>query len=469
MREFIGDDFLLNSETAVKLYETFAKEMPIIDYHCHIDAKEIACDIRFENITQVWLGADHYKWRLMRTAGVEEKYITGDAPDREKFQKWAETLEMAIGNPLYHWTHLELKRYFNCDMVLNGDNAEAIWQHCNKMLKKPEMSARSLVINSGVKLICTTDDPADDLRWHKAIREDESFNVQVLPAWRPDNVMNIEKEEYADYINRLSEAAGVSVADYDSLKEALRVRMQYFADMGCVASDHGFEYIMYEPASDEEVAEIFNKALMGEKISHNEVLKFKTAFMLFVAKEYRKLGWVMQLHYSCKRNNNTKMFEKVGPDTGFDVINGNSQSWELADLLNAFEMNDSLPKTIVYSLNPNDNEAIDSIIGSFQNSEAVGKIQHGSAWWFNDNRDGMIRHMKSLANQGILGNFIGMLTDSRSFLSYSRHEYFRRILCDIVGEWVEAGEYPYDMASLEKIIKGISYNNVVRYFGFTGV
>ena len=469
MKEFIGEDFLLNSETAIKLYESFAKNMPIIDYHCHIDAKEIACDMRFENITQVWLGADHYKWRLMRTAGVEEKYITGDASDWEKFQKWAETLEMAIGNPLYHWTHLELKRYFDCDMVLNSDNAEAIWQHCNEMLKKPEMSARNLVINSGVKLICTTDDPADDLRWHKAIREDESFNVQVLPAWRPDNAMNIEKPGYVDYINKLSEAAGMAIVDYESLKAALRIRMQYFVDMGCMASDHGFEYIMYEPASDEEVSEVFDKVLKGEKISHSEVLKFKTAFMLFVAKEYKKLGWVMQLHYSCKRNNNTKMFEKIGPDTGFDVINGNSQSWELADLLNAFEMNASLPKTIVYSLNPNDNEAIDSIIGSFQNSEAVGKIQHGSAWWFNDNRDGMIRHMKSLANQGILGNFIGMLTDSRSFLSYSRHEYFRRILCDIVGEWVEAGEYPYDMASLERIIKGVSYNNVVRYFGFENV
>ncbi len=469
MKEFMGEDFLLNSDMAVKLYEEFAKDMPIIDYHCHIDAKDIACDVQFKNITEVWLGGDHYKWRQMRSNGVEEKYITGDASDRDKFQKWAETLEMAIGNPLYHWSHLELKRYFNCNKALCGESAEEIWQHCNEMLGKPEMSARNLVIKSGVKLICTTDDPADDLKWHKVIRDDESFKVQVLPAWRPDKAMNIEKEEYVDYIGRLSDAAGLEITDYETLKEAIRIRMDYFADMGCLASDHGLDYMMYIPASYKEVSEIYAKALKGEEISKTEELKFKTDFMLFLAEEYKRLGWVMQLHYGCKRNNNVKMYEKLGPDTGFDCINNYSPSSELADFLNALDVNDNLPKTILYSLNPNDNEAIGSVMGCFQNSDAVGKIQHGSAWWFNDNKSGMIKQMESLANLGLLGNFIGMLTDSRSFLSYPRHEYFRRILCDLIGGWVEAGEYPNDMVSLEKIIRGISYNNAVRYFGFRSI
>ncbi len=466
MKTFMNEDFLLSSKTAQKLYHEYAECMPILDYHCHLNPQEIYEDRKFENITQVWLGADHYKWRQMRSNGVEEKYITGDATDREKFQKWAETLEMAIGNPLYHWSHLELKKYFGYDGYLNGDTAEEVWNLCNVKLQEDGMSARNLIKQSNVTLVCTTDDPVDSLEWHKKIAEDDSFDVQVLPAWRPDKAMNLEKLDYLEYLATLSEVSHVKIENFVTLIEALKVRMDFFAKNGCSVSDHGLEYVMYKPASKEEIEGIFAKRLDGKTLSYEETLKFKTAYMVALGKEYHKRNWVMQLHYGVKRDNNQKIYKEIGPDTGVDCIYNFAPSSEMADYLNALVVSDELPKTIIYSLNPVDNAAIGTIIGCFQGPEAVGKIQQGSAWWFNDHKTGMTDQMISLANLGLLGNFIGMLTDSRSFLSYTRHEYFRRILCELIGGWVENGEYPADYKTLEKIIKGISYNNAVRYFGF---
>lgn len=466
MKAFMDKDFLLTTDTAKKLYHEYAESMPIIDYHCHINPQEIYEDRKFENITQVWLGADHYKWRQMRSNGVEEKYITGDAPDREKFQKWAETLEMAIGNPLYHWSHLELQRYFGYDGVLNSETAETVWQICNEKLAQADMSARSLIQRSNVTLLCTTDDPVDSLEWHKKLAEDNSFDVQVLPAWRPDKAMYIEKPDWTEYLAKLSEVSGVAVDSFAALTEALKKRIEFFASRGCSVSDHGMAYVMYAPATETEVEAVFAKRLRGEMLTEAEEAKFKTAFMIAMGKEYHKRDWVMQLHYGVKRDNSQRIFRATGPDTGIDCISNYTPSAQLADFLNALDVTDELPKTIIYSLNPIDNAAIGTIIGCFQNSSAIGKIQQGSAWWFNDHKQGMQEQMTSLASLGLLGNFIGMLTDSRSFLSYTRHEYFRRILCQLLGGWVENGEYPADYRTLEKIVKGISYENAVRYFGF---
>lgn len=466
MKAFMDKDFLLSTETAKKLYHEYAAGMPILDYHCHINPQEIYEDRKFENITQVWLGGDHYKWRQMRSNGIEEKYITGDASDREKFQKWAETLEMAIGNPLYHWSHLELKTYFGYEGVLNGDTAEEVWNLCNAKLAQADMSARNIIKQSNVTLLCTTDDPADSLEWHKKIKEDDSFNVQVLPTWRPDKAMNIQKEDFLEYLQRLSEVSGVEIKNYQAMLDALQKRMDWFEEIGCCISDHGLEYVYYVPATENEIEAIFQKRLSGATVTREEELKFKTAFMVAMGTAYHKKGWAMQIHYGVKRDNNQSIFQKLGPDAGIDCINNYAPSSELADFLNALAETEELPKTIVYSLNPTDNAAIGTIIGCFQDSTAIGKIQQGSGWWFNDNKTGMIEQMVSLANLGLLGNFIGMLTDSRSFLSYTRHEYFRRIMCELIGGWVENGEYPADYKALEKIIKGISYNNAVRYFEF---
>ncbi len=466
MKAFMDKDFLLSTKTAQDLFHNHAENMPILDYHCHINPQEIAEDRQFENITQVWLGGDHYKWRQMRSNGVDEYYITGDAPDREKFQKWAETLAKAIGNPLYHWSHLELQRYFGYNGILNGDTAEEVWNICNKKLAEKSMSVRNIIKQSGVTLICTTDDPVDSLEWHKKIAADDSFDVQILPAWRPDKAMNIETPDYLDYLKKLTEASGIEVKDFASLKEALKNRLAFFDSMGCRASDHALEYVMYFPATDEELEKIFAKRMAGETLTELEKNQFKTAFMTFVGKEYHKLGWAMQLHYGTIRNNNDLMFAKLGPDTGYDCINTYGSSQQMAQFLNSLNKTDELPKTIIYSLNPVDNAAIGTVLGCFQDSSAIGKIQQGSAWWFNDHKVGMTDQMTSLANLGLLSNFIGMLTDSRSFLSYTRHEYFRRILCDLLGKWVENGEYPNDMKTLGQIVEDISYNNAVRYFGF---
>jgi glucuronate isomerase len=433
MKNFLDYDFLLSNDTAKTLFHNYAENLPIIDYHCHINPREIAEDRRFENITKLWLGGDHYKWRLMRANGVAEAYITGDAPDKEKFMKWADTLSKSIGNPLYHWSHLELQRYFGYYGHLNSQTAEEVWELCNAKLADPSMSARNIIKNSHVTHLCTTDDPIDTLQWHAAIKNDASFDVEVLPAWRPDKAMNLEKEDYQQYINKLSEVTGAAINSYDSLINALTKRMLYFHDNNCRLSDHGLEYIFYVPASEETVRDIFKKRMNGSSLTKHEILQFKTAFLLSMGKAYHDMGWVMQLHYGCKRNNNTKAFIKLGPDTGYDCIDNSSSAEQLADLLDALNNNNSLPKTILYSLNPNDNAYIDSVIGCFQDDTCVCKLQHGSAWWFNDHKSGMLDHLTTLANMGLLSGFVGMLTDSRSFISYTRHEYFRRILCNLIG------------------------------------
>jgi glucuronate isomerase len=466
MKQFLDQEFLLASETARTLYHNYAENLPIIDYHCHINPREIALDRKFDNITQVWLGGDHYKWRLMRAYGIDEYYITGDAPDKIKFDKWAETLSKCIGNPLYHWSHLELQRYFGYYGVLNKKTADEVWNLCNAKLADTSMSVRNLIKNSNVTHICTTDDPIDSLEWHDRIAEDPTFEVKVLPAWRPDKAMNLDKADYLQYIGKLSEVTGVIIDSFQTLQMALRDRITYFHERNCRVSDHALDYIMYAPASDETIKEIFQKRLNNIPLNIQEILQFKTAFLLYMGQTYQELGWVMQLHYGCKRDNNTPAFLGLGPDTGYDCINNYAPTNQMADLLNALHSQNSLPKTIIYSLNPMDNAAIDSIIGCFQDATAVSKIQHGSAWWFNDHKTGMTEHLTSLANVGLLAGFVGMLTDSRSFLSYPRHEYFRRILCDLFATWVENGEYPQDYDTLGELVENISYYNALKYFNF---
>jgi glucuronate isomerase len=467
MKRFMDDkDFLLDTPTAQELFHEVAEKMPIVDYHCHINPQEIFEDTRYDNITQVWLGGDHYKWRLMRSNGVDERFVTGDAPDREKFQKWAETLERAVGNPVFQWSHLELKRFFGYEGVLNSKTAQEVWDLTSAKLADPSMSCRNLIRNSNVRLICTTDDPASDLSWHKRIAADPTFDVKVVPAMRPDAAMGIDKPGFADYMATLGKAAGVTIVDFASFERALSRRLDFFAEMGCRASDHALDYVMDVPATDEEIEGIFQARLAGKAVSTTDVLKYKTAFMKFVAGEYVRLDWAMQVHYGCKRDNNARMFARLGADTGYDCINNYAPSSQTADFLNDLQEAGNLPKTILYSLNPNDNEAIDTIMGCFQEGPTAGKIQHGSAWWFNDHKVGMTNQMTSLANEGLLGNFIGMLTDSRSFLSYPRHEYFRRVMCNVIGGFVEAGEYPCDRENLDAIVRGICYDNAVRYFGF---
>ncbi|MBR1685410.1 MAG: glucuronate isomerase [Clostridia bacterium] len=466
MNAFMDQDFLLSTQTAKILFHKYAEECPIIDYHCHLSPKEIWEDIHFENITQVWLGGDHYKWRLMRCAGVDEKYITGDASDHEKFLKWAEVLGKAIGNPLYHWSHLELQRFFDWHGALSAKTAEECWESVNQKFQDPAFSARGLIRRSNVDVICTTDDPIDSLEYHEKLAADTSFATTVLPAWRPDKAMNIEKPTWGEYILQLAEVSGMAIRSFADLKKALHVRMDFFAAHGCTLSDHGLNYVAYAPASDETVESIFAKRLGGGKPDAQEQAIFRYACMTFLAAEYTQRKWTMQLHYGCRRDNNLTMFSKLGPDTGYDCIDTHTPSDETAAFLGAIERANALPKTILYSLNPADNQAIDTICGCFQNSEAVSKIQHGSAWWFNDHFQGMTDQLTSLANLGYLAGFVGMLTDSRSFLSYPRHEYFRRILCRLLGEWVEDGRYPDDEELLGEIVRGISYDNAKAYFGF---
>lgn len=467
MKAFMDENFLLSTETAQRLFHSYAETMPVLDYHCHISPEEIATDRRFENITQVWLGGDHYKWRFMRSCGVDEAYITGNASDRDKFFKWAEVLGKAIGNPLYHWSHLELQRYFNYHKPLSQNTASEVWELCNKKLAEKDMSARGLIRKSNVTLICTTDDPIDSLCYHKAIGEDQSFSVQVLPAWRPDRSIAIEKPDFAAYMEQLSSVSHIEINSFPALCKALKVRLDFFDSMGCVVSDHGLDYVMYAPATEQQADMILKKRLSGAALSQEEILRFKTMLLLFLGREYARRGWVMQLHYGVKRNNNTRLFQAIGADTGYDCIGDQAPAGELADFLNALECTDELPKTILYSLSPNDNAAIETIMGCFQNSQAVSKLQHGSAWWFNDHRPGMEAHLRSLASLGNLSGFVGMLTDSRSFLSYTRHEYFRRILCEYIGTLVENGEFADDEQILSDLVKNISYRNAVAYFGFS--
>lgn len=459
----INDNFLLKTETARKLYES-AKYMPIIDYHCHINPQEIYENRKFENITQVWLGGDHYKWRLMRSNGVPENEITGNTDDYTKFLRFAEVLPKAIGNPMYHWCHLELKRFFGYDGVLNGETAREVYDLCNNKLRQDGMRVRAIIEKSNVKMIGTTDDPADDLKWHKLLHDDKSFKTAVYPTFRPDKAVNIDKAGFADYIKKLAEVSQTDIKTADDVKAALEKRLDYFCSLGCRATDHGLDYVVYEPTSEEEVNGIFTRALNGEEITQLEADRYKTALMLFLGEKIAEKGIVMQLHYGAQRNTNTVMFDKLGADTGFDCISVKNCGEALTGFLNALNVKSKLPKTVIYSLNPSDNELIDTVLGCFQGTEAQGKIQHGSAWWFSDTKSGMLAQLKSLANLSLLGNFIGMLTDSRSFLSYTRHEYFRRILCNLIGEWVENGEYPNDENTLKQLVQDICYNNAEKYF-----
>jgi glucuronate isomerase len=467
MKNFMDENFLLSSETAQQLFHQYAQECPIIDYHCHVNPQEIYEDLKYENITQMWLTGDHYKWRLMRANGIAETYITGTATDYEKFEQWAKTLEQAIGNPLYHWSHLELKRYFGFTATLTSQNTQQVWEHCSRVIAAKKLSVRSIIKQSRVKLLCTTDDPIDSLEWHQKLATDQTFEPIVLPAWRPDGILEIQKEDFTTYLQKLATVTETKITTYSKLLLAIQKRMDYFATFGCTISDHGLNYIMYEPCSTTEVDTLIQKRLAGHQLSEKEVAQYQTMIMLALGKEYSRRNWVMQLHYNCQRNNNNKQLQTLGINTGFDCINNDAPISQLTAYLDALCIEEHLPRTILYSLNPNDDALIDTVIGCYQDAScSLGKMQHGSAWWFNDNYVGMKEQMISLANRGMLANFIGMLTDSRSFLSYTRHEYFRRILCEIIGSWVEQGEFPYDLNILAPIITGISYNNAIEYFNF---
>lgn len=457
-------DFLLKTETAKVLYHDYAAKMPIIDYHCHVDPREIFEDRRFENIYQVWLEGDHYKWRVMRSNGVEERYITGDAPEREKFQKFAEALPKAIGNPMYHWCHLELRTYFGYEGVLNGDTAQEVWDLSVKKLAEPDMGVRGILRQSNVAMVGTTDDPTSDLAWHKRIADDPTISTVVAPSFRPDKALNIEKPGWAGFLSELGWVSGVEVKDLDSLEGALGQRMSAFDAAGCRAADHGLDYVPFRPAERGQADAIMKKALAGQGVTPEEAEQFKTALLLFCARRYASLDWVMQIHYNCMRNPNSAMFAKLGPDSGFDCMNNVNCAGALYALLDALYADNALPRTILYSLNPGENELLDTMIGAFQGPGIPGRLQHGSAWWFNDNKTGMRDQLTSLANLGLLGNFIGMLTDSRSFLSYTRHAYFRRILCELVGGWIENGEYPANLEQAGALIEDICYRNAKRYF-----
>ncbi|WP_226681950.1 glucuronate isomerase [Sutcliffiella horikoshii] len=461
--KFINEDFLLNTTSAKILYHSYAKDMPIYDFHCHLSPKEIAENKRFKNITEMWLAGDHYKWRAMRSIGIDEKYITGDASDKEKFQAWIKTVPYTVGNPLYHWTHLELKRYFNYSKVVKEEDWEAIWETCNEQLQLDTFTAQQLIKESNVKVICTTDDPIDNLQHHHTIKA-SSLTAKVLPTFRPDKALEIKKRGFIAYIDELSNVVGNAINTYDDFLEAMESRVHYFHEVGCRISDHGFEKIVFEETSMEEAREIFNRAIKGEAISQLEEAKYKTYTMEYLGSLYHKLGWAMQLHIGALRNNNTSQFDLLGPDSGYDSMNDYSLAQPLNKLLNMLEKNNKLPRTIIYPLNPVHSELVASTIGNFQSNEIKGKVQLGSAWWFNDHKVGMLKQMTDIANIGLLSTFVGMLTDSRSFLSYPRHEYFRRILCQMFGDWMEKGEVPMDYEFIGSIIQDICYNNANNYF-----
>ena len=464
MKKFMDDNFMLNNETAAKLFNDYAKDMPIFDYHCHLSPQMMYEDKPFENITQIFLGGDHYKWRYMRSNGIDESYITGDKSDYDKFKAFCGCLQYAIGNPLYHWTHLELKRYFNVDEVVTAENCDTIWEKCNKVIKETKMSPSTLINQSNVAVLCTTDDPIDSLEYHKLIAEKGHIKAKVLPAFRPDRLINIEKTDFTDYIKALGNVCGMNIKNYDELITAVNERIDYFHNAGCRISDHALDGVPFN--RDYSADDVFVKKMNGENLSADEINAFKCETLIRLAKKYSELDWAMQLHIGALRNNNSAMFKKLGADVGFDSIADYEIAADLSTLLDAMECNDGLPKTILYTLNPKDNYVLATMLGNFQSAETAGKMQFGSAWWFNDQRDGMVEQMKALANLGALNKFVGMLTDSRSFLSYTRHEYFRRILCNMLGEWVENGEFPDDFDTLGKIVEDICFNNAKRYFNF---
>lgn len=463
MTEFMGRDFLLSTPTARKLYHEVAETLPIIDYHCHISPKEIYEDVHFDSISDVWLGGDHYKWRLMRACGIPEEKVTGSASPEEKFRAFASIMPCLMGNPVYHWSHLELQRGFDIHTPLTPETADAIYGEANEKLKN--LSARKLMEKFHVKAICTTDEPADDLHYHTLIAQDPTMKIRVLPAFRPDKAINLEKPVFPAYIRRLGDVVGRALTSAADVAGALVERIDYFAAHGCLCADHGLDACMYAVPDLDTANEAFRKAMEGAPVSGAEMDAFKTYVTLACARRYAQLGWVMQIHFGCLRDNNKPAVAAMGSDHGHDAINSRSGVENLAPLLNEFLENNALPKMVLYSLNPTDGAAIASIIGCFQ-GEIPGKLQLGSAWWFNDNIPGMRQQLTDFACNGVLGQFVGMLTDSRSFLSYPRHEYFRRILCAMIGEWVESGQYPDDEKYLRKIVEDICYNNTNRFFGF---
>lgn len=466
MREFMGKKFLLETNTAILLYEKFAKKMPIFDFHCHLNPQEIYENRKFNNLTEVWLAdgtyGDHYKWRAMRTQGIGEEFITGDASPEEKFMKWAETVPYTIGNPLFHWTYMELNTFFGINEIFNQETATKIYKQANSHLS--HLPARKMIEKCNVKVICTTDDPTDDLKWHLLLKEEKKFKTVVLPAFRPDKAINIELDWFSDWVKKLALVSQIEITDFSSFLKALKQRITFFNSVGCKISDHALDEVVYLAAEEDQMNDIFLKGMNKEKLSHEEIAQYKGYLLVFLGKEYAKHGWVQQYHIGALRNNSSRGFFKLGLDTGFDAINDKPIAVPLAKILDKLDSTNELPKTILYCLNPNDNEILATIAGCFQGG-VKGKIQFGSGWWFNDQKDGMIKQMTTLCNMGLISNFVGMLTDSRSFMSYPRHDYFRRILCNLFGKLIEDGEYPNDIKLVGKIIQDICYNNALNYFG----
>lgn len=466
MKEFMDENFLLQTKTAQNLYHRHAAKMPIFDYHCHIPPKEIAEDRQYENIAQIWLYGDHYKWRAMRANGIDERFCTGNASDWEKFAKWAETVPFTIRNPLYHWTHLELKRFFGIEKLLSASTAEEIWEECNQKLRTPEYSVRNIIRMANVHTICTTDDPVDSLEYHQQIRAG-GFEVNVLPAWRPDKAMAVENTRiFNGYADKLAEVAGMVINSFESYKEALRKRHDFFHQNGCRLSDHGLETALAEDYTETEIRDIFKKIRQGKDLEKAEVLKFKSCMLYEFGIMDHSRGWTQQFHLGALRNNSTRLFKKLGPDTGLDSIGDFEIARPLSRFLDRLDKENKLAKTILYNLNPRDNELIATMAGNFQDGSVPGKIQFGSGWWFLDQRDGMEKQLNALSNLGLLSRFVGMLTDSRSFLSYPRHEYFRRTLCNLIGSDVERGEIPNDPELLGQMVENICFNNAKAYFSF---
>jgi glucuronate isomerase len=466
MKPFLSDDFLLQTETARHLYHEHAAPQPIIDYHCHLPPDQIAQNRQFENITQIWLYGDHYKWRAMRANGVNERFITGDASDWEKFEKWAETVPYTMRNPLYHWTHLELRRYFGITELLNKDSARRIFDQCNALLQTPDYSVQGLLRKMNVKVVCTTDDPADSLEYHQQIAS-QDLSTLVLPTFRADKSMTPEAADYRAYLDRLGAAAGVAITTFADLQAALRQRHDFFASLGCRLSDHGLEQIYAADYTSEEIEAIFAQALAGAILSEEDIIQFKSAMLIFLAELDWEKGWTQQFHLGALRNNNSRALRQLGPDTGWDSIGDFSQGRALSRFLDRLDNQDKLAKTIIYNLNPADNDLIATMTGNFNDGSVAGKVQFGSGWWFLDQKDGMEKQMNALSNMGLLSRFVGMLTDSRSFLSFPRHEYFRRILCNLLGRDVEEGELPAEELSwIGQLVENISYGNANSYFGF---
>jgi glucuronate isomerase len=466
MKKFLDENFLLHSKTAQTLYHEYAAGMPVIDYHCHLNPKDIAEDRKFENLTQIWLYGDHYKWRAMRTNGIQEKDITGNTSDYKKFEKWAETVPYTMRNPLYHWTHLELKRAFGIEKILSPKTAREIYNEASEMLKTEAFSVRNILGKFNVKVICTTDDPVDSLEYHQKIKKG-GFEIQILPTWRADKAMAVENPDiYNQYLTKLSEVTGIEIIRFTDLLTALSERQKHFRSQGCKLSDHGLERIYCEDCSEAEVKSIFNKVRGGNKLEKGEVYKFKYAMLVELAQMDHDQNWVQQFHIGAIRNNNTNMFNRLGPDTGFDSIGDFEIALPLSRFLDKLDRKEKLAKTVLYNMNPKDNEVLATMLGNFQDGSVPGKIQFGSGWWFLDQKDGMERQMNALSNLGLLSRFVGMLTDSRSFLSFPRHEYFRRILCNLFGRDVENGELPAENEWLGRIIENICYYNARDYFGF---